>query len=110
MVTQQDIEDIGRAGPSHGSQGLLVQHPYPCTLSWLSLRRSLEGQVGTWERPGAVQLGVLGRGPGQSSSPDSIYPGRDGQLVSTHHSASLTTALDAANTISCGSCDGRQPL
>lgn len=72
MVTQQDI---GRADPSHGSQGLLVQHSHPYTLHSLIQWGSLGGEVRAWEYPGAVQLGVLVPFPGQPRMPDSIFLG-----------------------------------
>ena len=57
----------------------------------------LGGQVEARELCGATQLGVLGPGPGQPLASDSIHPGHEGQLVSVHHYAALTTTLDAAN-------------
>lgn len=67
-------------------------------------------QRGAWELPGAVQLGVLGPGPGLPLLTDSIHRGHDGQLVGTRHYTALTATLDAANMGVCGSCDGQQQL
>lgn len=95
MVAQQVR---GRAGPSQGPQDQLVQHSYPNTHSWRGPVGQLGKQVEDQELTGAAQLSVLGPGPGQPPSSDSIHPGHDGQLGSTHHYTALTTTFDAAST------------